>query len=49
MFLKPLRMHVVTLTANVRFKMENEQIKTLKKTIVMVKTGVKILFFGRSN
>ena len=45
MFLKPLRMHLVTLTANVRFKMENEQIKT----ILMVKTGVKILFFGRSN
>ena len=35
MFLKALRLHVVTLTANVRFKlkvikMENEEIKTLQ-------------------
>ena len=37
MFLKPLRMHVVTLTANVRFKMENEQIKTLQKQFLWLK------------
>ena len=37
MFLKPLRTHVVTLTANVRFKMENEQIKTLQKQFLWIK------------
>ena len=31
-----------------RFKMENEQIKTLQNNSIG-KTGVKILFFGSSN
>ena len=30
-------MHVVTLTANVRFKMENEQIKTPQKQFLWLK------------
>ena len=49
MFLKPLRMHVVTLTANVRFKMENEQIKTLQKQFLWLKQAWKYYFFGRGN
>ena len=44
MFLKPLRMHVVTLTANVRFKMENEQIKTLQKQFLWIKLAWKYYF-----
>ena len=49
MFLKPLRMHVVTLTANVRFKMENEQIKTLQKQFLWLKLAWKYYFFGGGN
>ena len=44
MFLNPVRMHVVTLTANVRFKMENEQIKTLQKQFLWLKLEWKYYF-----
>ena len=54
MFLKPLRLHVVTLTANVRFKlrvikMENEEEKNTSKQFLRIKLAWKYYFFGRSN
>ena len=49
MFLKPLRLHVVTLTANVRFKlrvikMENEEEKNTSKQFLWIKLGRKYYF-----
>ena len=54
MFLKPLRLHVVTLTANVRFKlrvikMENEEEKNTSKQFLRIKLEWKYYFFSRSN
>ena len=47
--LKPLRLHVVTLTANVRFKlrvikMENEEEKNTSKQFLWIKLGRKYYF-----
>ena len=49
MFLKPLRLHVVTLTANVRFKlrvikMENEEEKNTSKQFLWIKLAWKYYF-----
>ena len=54
MFLKALKLLVVTLTANVRFKlrvikMENEEEKNTSKIFLRIKLAWKYYFFGRSN